>query len=673
MSKGPNYKLYEFFGVELGESNGSGQFVTDCPFCGREKHFYVGEENSLYRCQDAKCGEEGNPYTFLEKTFQIAKAGTTDFALKRLSYKRQKFHKEAYHDPNIAWCKDRKTFLFADRNTEGRIVNLAQWRGEPGTPVIGAPDCSQHLFGLDELQEKGPIFICEGRWDRLALRWLLKKINFCDGQWTVLGAPGATNMPKGDLKYLEGRDIYLLYDNDEAGRNGTKIAIKKLSGTVGSIHLLDWQENRFPDKYDIEDYVRDTPDRLDAAWIELLSWCYAYQPGADPTVKPPRLERNTIDEILQDFTDTGIHMYPGLTDFLVLSLGVVHSTRYEGEPLWLYGIGDPGRGKSLVLESTLASPSCLYRTSVTHKAFISGFRNEGNDVSLLNLLPGKALIVKDWSNVLSLPHVEQEQLVALLREAYDGKIIRNYGNNVYREYPPADSPFKDCRFSVVAGVTKEIHGRSHAGLGERFLKYEIPCTQADNIRAMMAALDDSWKTHERQVHRAAAVSAFLNRNLPANLPVIPKWFKERLIAVSQFVGLSRSPVSRTNGDLDYSPSPESGTRVAKQLLKFAHGICLARNLSEADTECYRLIKKVAWDTAHGWRRELYRTLYDEEEHLNSHQIAEISGLSLGTTHRQLHDMKALQMVTGRRNGKMMDWMLTPHARDLVTQAHLEDM
>lgn len=673
MSNGPNHKLYEFWGVDIPEEpNGSNQYVTDCPFCGHSKHFYIDADTSMYQCKDSACSMEGNPYTFLAEVYRRAEQTTVPFHSKKLSYFRKKFPGAAY-EGQFAYDRENKVFLFADRNAKGSLCNLSRYGGDG--PVFGSPGCSQHFFGIDELAPEGPVFICEGRWDRYALRYLLSRLKENLGPFTVLGAPGASNVPKADLEYLAGRDVYLFYDNDEAGRNGAKSACRKLHGHVGSLHLLAWPEGQFPDKYDLEDLIRESPSRPDQLWKDILSWCFRYQVGADPNEKPPELVRTNFNELLQDFTETGVHMYPGLRDCLALTLAVVYSTKLSGEPLWLYAIGDPGRGKSLVLDSTLGSYQCLYRTSVTHKAFINGFRNtEGGDNSLLALLPGKALIIKDYSNVLSLPHVEQEQLVSLLREAYDGRIVRNFGNNLYREYPPADSPFRDCRFSLVAGVTKEIHAKSHAGLGERFLKYEIPCTEDDNLRAMMAALDDNWKTHERQMHRSAAVGSFLDRRVNfQQLPNVPDWYKQRLIALSEFVGLSRSPVSRTRGDLDYSPSAESGTRVAKQLRKLTQSLCFVFNQTEPTEEIYRLVRKVAWDTAHSWRRDLSLCLFHEEKPLNTHEVTEVSNLSLGTCHRQLHDMKALRSLRGRKENGQMTWSMTDKLRGIITEAHLENV
>jgi DNA primase len=53
--------------------NTKGQYICDCPFCGKEKHFYISKSTQLWDCK--KCGENGNVYKllkFLDKTFLLA-------------------------------------------------------------------------------------------------------------------------------------------------------------------------------------------------------------------------------------------------------------------------------------------------------------------------------------------------------------------------------------------------------------------------------------------------------------------------------------------------------------------------------------------------------------------------------------------------------------------------
>lgn len=56
--------------------NRRGQYICDCPFCGKEKHFYISKATQMWDCK--KCGESGNIYKLLKqlnKTYLLG--GTT--------------------------------------------------------------------------------------------------------------------------------------------------------------------------------------------------------------------------------------------------------------------------------------------------------------------------------------------------------------------------------------------------------------------------------------------------------------------------------------------------------------------------------------------------------------------------------------------------------------------
>src|SRR5688572_26606821 len=144
---GPTYKLYSFFGVSLPESsNGSGQFSTDCPFCGREGHFYIAEDTAMYQCKDAACAMEANPYTFMEEFYQQAKRETTPFSYKRLSAKRKKFPQAAFENSDVVHSRSLDAWLIPYRNVERRLTNVSVYNGD--NHPYAAPGCVLHLYGL---------------------------------------------------------------------------------------------------------------------------------------------------------------------------------------------------------------------------------------------------------------------------------------------------------------------------------------------------------------------------------------------------------------------------------------------------------------------------------------------------------------------------------------------
>lgn len=683
-------RIFAQFGVDIPkETNASGQYVCDCPLCGKAKHFFLTAESKKFKGEPAftckSCGLSGNKYTYLKAYYDLTLNSSTPGSYTRLGLKK-KMRPEMFALGGVAFSPELHRWLLPTRTSQGGISNIHTYDGNNGSSPISAPGCTLHLLGLDEIKPTGPIYICEGHWDRMSLKWLLNECQKQPENYTVLAAPGSGTFPESDLQYLTGRDVYLLYDNDQSGYQGMQSAVKKLMGKALTIHVIEWPPNRFPDKFDISDFVRTTDLRPDASFQEILSWCHQAEAGvaAAGVEIIPKLKRDTIEEVIQDFKETGIHMYPGLRDALIVTLAVVESIKFKGEPLWMYLIGVSGAGKSLALEATLASSEVLYRTAITHRSLLSGFNGE-DDPSLLAKLPGRSLVVKDYSNVLALPHYEQDLLFSILREAYDGRVYRDYGNGVIRQYPPPDSPYEDCRFSFVAGVTPEIYARNNSALGERFLRFHIPRTGADDLRAIETVMDDSWRTHQQSKRRAAAVAGFLGRNGDTPFdqikpPSMPEWYKKRLISLAQFVGYCRSHVSRTKDDLDYDPAVESGTRMAKQLLKLSYSICRIMGKTTCDKDVYRLVRKVAWDTAHGWRRSIYKAIYTQGEG-ECDAISRLTGFSRTTVFRQLRDMHALGLLkkgpTTRPRPDIgrskQTYLLSARAQEIYEVAQIQEM
>jgi hypothetical protein len=97
------------------------------------------------------------------------------------------------------------------------------------------------------------------------------------------------------------------------------------------------------------------------------------------------------------------------------------------------------------------------------------------------------------------------------------------------------------------------------------------------------------------------------------------------------------------------------------------------DLPQANKEIYRLVRKVAWDTSHSWRRDLFLHLYHEGEAIHTQEIADGVGFSLGTTHRQLHDMKALSIAHCQKNEKSLVWSLLPKSKAIIKSAKLEEV
>jgi len=136
---------------------------------------------------------------------------------------------------------------------KAKVINFTS-KNEPRS--YGSPTMLYPLKVLMEAPEDEPIYICEGEWDMFVL--------LCMGLYAVTSSSGAKTWPSQYNELFRGRDVIIVYDNDEPGKEGAKRVCKQLLNLAKSIRQLE-----VPKKYgkDTTDYVTKKPMmRKKEAW-----------------------------------------------------------------------------------------------------------------------------------------------------------------------------------------------------------------------------------------------------------------------------------------------------------------------------------------------------------------------------------------------------------------------
>ena len=251
MSKTSNQKplsqsfLYAF-GIQS-RLAGHNQLVADCPLCVREDHFYAKKDEFLWDCK--LCGETGNAITFLRKFYD--EFTSVEFIdLQKLADERG-LPIEELQEAGLRINPNNDDWLIPIRNQSGEIMNLIRWKPK-GNPM-GLPSLSMCLIGLDKLIEEGAVYLVEGPWDLIACRAMLTEQN---GKASVLAVPGANTFKTDWVQLFKGRDVVLLYDNDQAGLKGMDKVQNALFGIASSIQRIEWAAD-CSKGYDIRDAIKD--------------------------------------------------------------------------------------------------------------------------------------------------------------------------------------------------------------------------------------------------------------------------------------------------------------------------------------------------------------------------------------------------------------------------------
>lgn len=637
-------KTFEFFGVTLDRRNGQG--VGDCIFCGKEGHFYAAADTGQWKCHS--CGMSGNVYDFIKQLHQAAFEATPESAYKELE-KWRGIPAKVFLEHELAQYAG--GWLIPMYNAENKLANLFFFpvkRDKNGNIIeggkpMGATGLKLHLIDGNQNFDDEPIYVCEGFWDTYAMQTLLKRAK---ASGIVVGVPGATTFKEEWIERFKGHNVVLLYDNDAAGLTGMKRAVELLVGTATTIKAVDWPSST-PDGYDINDIWKSQSKSPKKAM--LLIERMLEEPAITKDEEGNRIEipltrqrggkPPSFQKVLGTFKKY-IRMGRHEEEVLAAMFATVFSTVLPGDPLWMFVVGPPGSGKTLLCKAFDGSPHIHYESTFTAQTLVSGFRTPtGEDPSLILKLKYRTLVLKDYTEIISMAVSPREELYGRLRGAYDCNIRVPYGNGITREY-------RGYHFAMIAGVTDAIHAHSRAALGERFLKMELLPENHDPEEQIRASIDRMSQSVESDSILMEITADFLDRDRDKLKPAgVPAWVKDRVVALSQLVAYLRASVDRTGGDPSYRSRPEIGTRLSNQMIRLGRSLGIVYNKSQIDKRIYAIMERVALDTARGWNVDILQSMMKVyPAPVTFKTLVDLVAISEGTLRRRLNDMLELKII-----------------------------
>jgi predicted ArsR family transcriptional regulator len=656
-------RTLNYWGADMQPPPGQGgNWFGDCPLCGKERKFFCEVSKTLWDCK--VCGASGNHVSFIEAIYKSQSEYARERDWNRLSVHR-KIPVEALKRSGIGY--DGKHWLFPGHSARGVMHDIRRYDEDTKT-MMSTAGCKTQLWRghiLAAAREGTRVWLCEGEWDAIAMMWLLHEMKNTDD--VVVAVPGA-NVFKADWAELfRGKAVMCLYDADTAGEQGADKALKYLNGVARALKFINWPQTR-PDGYDTRDHIVDGmkaggPALVFKSLVGLLkdeprhhdAGSAVVRDGiTDPMLGPDgkQLVPATLEEVISTFKEH-ILLTEDLELALVVSLAICMSNDIPGDPVWLYIVGPPGAGKTMILSALANTRRCIFRSSVTPHCLVSGWKDGGpsGDPSLVPKLKGLTFVAKDFTEVLSLPTVAQEEIFSTLRGAYDGYVQKTFGNGVTREY-------MDCHFSMISGVTNAIHGNRQASLGERFLKLQVAKLEGTRAEDVIASAIASVGI-ERKMEDATklVVSRFLARKIdPTKLPEVPNAFVIRLTALVQLVAMLRAQVEREKYEKEvvvYRPTPENGTRLAKQLIKLGISVAAMLEKTVVDDEVYAIMERVAMDTAHGFNLEVIDAMMALGGVADRTAVVEKLGVTPSTIYRRFDDLALLGAIIARKKGGLV--------------------
>lgn len=591
-------EVLECHGVHFSKRPDSGTARGDCPFCGKEDHFFCHVTTGKWQCK--VCHKEGNAFTFLNDHYLTCLKDTKKGDYEQLSSQRGGLAPAAFKNVRYAYDRSQNRWLIPLYNPDGSLANLLHWDGFADEPrAYSTTTCNLHLGG--QIKSVGPIYICEGPWDKPALEYLFDKCGRDLSTNSILFVPGAGFSLEPYLEKLKGREVYFLYDNDPAGIDGQTKESQRIQKTTKTIHRIHWPSS-YPEGYDIRDFVTERISNPKKCLKE-LDELFKYE---EKTPKKNLPKVPNFKALVKEFRKV-LHLEQNQLDALAVCTAVVASAGSRGTPLWLFLVGPPGCGKSeMLLAFSRLEDRCLFLSRLTSEAFISGF--SGDDCSVMSYLNNRTLIIKDFTSVKAMSQEKQTDLFGMLRDAYDGEVSKPFGTNV------GVRAYSNCWFPMLAGVTHVIHADNQSAYGERFLKFELLDDDHDVMKqtnaSMVKATNDAKATEPDETLKNAVVAFFDQRKLDRDkLPkVMGTKYESKLLALAQIVAITRTSADKKGNCYAYRPQPENPGRLGAQFVKLAQHICWVLDKPRMDDEVFRIVRKTATDTVISWSLEIIRAL-----------------------------------------------------------------
>jgi len=667
----PKLKGFDTHGVELTDRIAEGekgkQAVGSCPFCEYKKaRFFINVKTRNWDCKI--CGLSGGFGKFLElvaaKNIQNAKGrpllilakdrGVTPKTLRRWEVGwNGKFYTIPVHGPKS-------------------LLDLKRYR--IGKRLVITPGGKNWMTGYERFLDRKvkTIYVIEGEWDGMVWDEILRKLHK-DG--TVISVPASIFKAEWNQGF-QGKDVRLIYDNDEAGEKGEARAFENIQHIARSLQTVRWPVG-LPETYDLRDLFKDKDGDHQRTYVTInkLFNDRPRQEAKEPKGKPKgKLKGKGLK---QEIVTERYRKWMYLPDPTVLDIlfGTILGNRLPGEPIWLFLMAPPSGGKSELLMSMSKAPLIFPMTSLTPHALISGANfTGGGDPSLIPKLDGKVLVIKDFTAILNMNPTNRDEIFGILRDAYDGSIVKPFGNNVLRVY--------ESTFGMVAGVTPAIEAfqRVHASLGERFVRFRMQgfkgiseqdvilralsnINQEDDMRGDLQGIAD--KVLEREINARDALG-------------IDKHMARRIAGLAQWVSSMRAIVVREKytNEVMYKPFKEIGTRLAKQFGKLAQGIGFYRQIDKLGEDEYRILVKVARDTAPDRVEDIVRNLSiqpNKSKYLSTKDIANLTRMPDGTTRTLLQDLTLLRVTQkDAHSGHAGRWRLSPQMVKLMKPLGIYD-
>lgn len=364
-------------------------------------------------------------------------------------------------------------------------------------------------------------------------------------------------------------------------------------------------------------------------------------------------------------------------DAIRVMLATIVANGMDTDPVWLFLVAPSSSAKSELVRSIELIEGTYMLSSLTPNTLISGALpkkdketgKEYPDPSLLLRVPdGTIFLMKDFTTILNMRIENRLEILAQLREVYDGKISKEFGTGFSKEW--------SGKVGFISGVTYEIEEAIlvNSKFGDRFLYYKM--STVDENKAF-AKIDSVMGNEEnlRYFIKEAVAGYFLSLKEQMRVKPLPKYVTNAIAQLCRLAVRMRGFVKRDaygNHDIERVSPMESPMRVYKEVVALAMGLAALRGGEWSDDD-YHIVAKICLDATPSWRTEVVKSL---EATRDMWMATDDIGLSLKRPTKAirliLEDLECFGVVlrTKGEEGFAHTWKLSPEACAMI--AYLQE-
>ena len=368
-------------------------------------------------------------------------------------------------------------------------------------------------------------------------------------------------------------------------------------------------------------------------------------------------EPHTLAQVIRVYQR---HMYMPNAGHLIFDLSTIVANHFAGDAVWGLTVGPPGSGKTETMGGLAAMPDVFSVATLTVASLLSGTSKRekvaGAKGGLLREIGDFGILaIKDFGGILSMNRDARAELLAALREIFDGSWTRYVGTDGGKCLSWSG------KIGLVGCATPSIdHAHSMMGtLGERFVFYRMPESEVPERAG--AALKHSGNEIAMREDISKAVQGLMNtiEMPPIFVPVDPEsevgtW----LIALASLAARCRSVVIRDGyrREVELIPGAEVPTRLVIVLAKLYRA---AQVIGVSEAAARAMVYKVAFDSMPQLRRRVLELLLDHPNGMQTKSLAQTLGTPTNTVKIALEDLACYQVLVRDGSGPPVPDVWTP--------------